>query len=77
MVKNNFISEAWDQGVFNIRYCPTNDNEADIFTKPLLQPKCDHLKPLVCPALPEALRRVQALPECVLLPLPVNLYKYA
>lgn len=34
-VKYHFISEAFDKGVFKLKYCPTDYNIADIFTKPL------------------------------------------
>jgi len=34
-VKYYFISEALDNGLFKIQHCPTDENVADIFTKPL------------------------------------------
>lgn len=34
-VKYHFISEAFDNGVFKMKYCPTDYNIADIFTKSL------------------------------------------
>ncbi|KAJ1523158.1 hypothetical protein ONE63_001049 [Megalurothrips usitatus] len=34
-VRYFYLSEAYDEGLFQLRYCPTNENIADIFTKAL------------------------------------------
>ncbi|KAJ1519163.1 hypothetical protein ONE63_011237 [Megalurothrips usitatus] len=34
-VRYFYLSESYDQGLFSLEYCPSEDNIADIFTKPL------------------------------------------
>lgn len=38
-VRYYFISEQFDEGLFKLEYCNTNDQIADVFTKPLLTEK--------------------------------------
>jgi len=35
----HFIHEAVEEGKIDMKYVPTSDNVADIFTKPLAKPK--------------------------------------
>ena len=36
-IKYHFVREKTQDGAVELKYCPTNDMVADIFTKPLLQ----------------------------------------
>ena len=38
-IKYHFIREKYNEGLINVRYIPTGDNVADIFTKPVTKAK--------------------------------------
>jgi len=38
-IRYHFIREAVEDGKISVKYIPTDDNTADIFTKPLSKPK--------------------------------------
>ena len=46
-IRHHFVRDVTEKGLLTITYCPTSDNAADIFTKPLAGPKLEHLMGLV------------------------------
>lgn len=46
-VRYHFIADEMKQGWFDLKYCPTDDQLADIFTKPLLNVKFASLKKML------------------------------
>ncbi|CAL2258162.1 unnamed protein product [Prunus armeniaca] len=42
--KYHFIKDALQEGVINLEYCPTNEQPADIFTKPLAKDRFNYLR---------------------------------
>ena len=47
-VRYYFISEVFDQGLFRLEYCPTNEQVADILTKPLQKQKFEGFRAALC-----------------------------
>ena len=43
-VRYHFLSEIYYEGVFDIVYCPTEEQVADIFTKPLTRIKFERCR---------------------------------
>jgi len=43
-IRYHYVSEQYHNGLFDIKYCCTDDQLADIFTKPLLKNKFDKFK---------------------------------
>ena len=46
-VQYHFVREAVEDGKMSVVYIPTDDNPADIFTKPLAKPKFRHFVELL------------------------------
>lgn len=51
-VRFYFISEAYDSKLFELQYCPTGEQIADILTKPLLSTKFDKFRSALCCKVP-------------------------
>ncbi|CAL8165835.1 unnamed protein product [Prunus armeniaca] len=43
----HFIKDALQEGVINLEYCPTNEQLADIFTKPLAKDRFNYLREML------------------------------
>ena len=46
-IRYHFICEAVEDGKIQVEYIPTDDNVADIFTKPLMKTKFHHFVELL------------------------------
>ena len=38
-IKHHFVREKYSEGIINVQHVPTDDNVADLFTKPATKPK--------------------------------------
>ena len=43
-IKYHFVREKTQDGTIELKYCPTNEMVADIFTKPLLKEQFEYLR---------------------------------